>query len=224
LRPLENPGAFGTAHAAAIDAGGDAGWGPKDPILERRSVRRYSDEPIPPELIRRVMTAACAAPSAHNRQPWRFVVISSPDSKQALAKAMGARLANDRRRDGDDPSSIAGDVERSRARLVGAPLLVLVCLTMEDMDAYPDERRRNAEYTMAVQSVAMAGQNLLIASQREGLGSCWLCAPLFCPDVPVGIYDLPSHWLPQGLITLGYPRTRAEGKPRKPLMAVSVYR
>jgi coenzyme F420-0:L-glutamate ligase/coenzyme F420-1:gamma-L-glutamate ligase len=224
LRPIGNPRPLGTAHAAAVDAGRDAGWGQEDPILARRSVRRYRDEPIPPELIRRALTAACAAPSAHNRQPWRFVVISTLDSKEALAEAMGARLASDRRRDGDDPASIAEDVERSRARLVGAPVLVLVCLTMEDMDNYADEKRRNAEYTMAVQSVAMAGQNLLIAAEREGLGSCWLCAPLFCPDVPVRIYDLPSHWLPQGLITLGYPRTRAECKPRKPLMAVSVDR
>jgi len=57
---------------------------------------------------------------------------------------------------------------------------------------------------MAVQSVAMAGENLLLAAHAEGLGACWMCAPLFAPDVVKQELDLPSTWEPQGLVLIGH--------------------
>ena len=66
---------------------------------------------------------------------------------------------------------------------------------------------------MATQSVAMAGQNLLLAAQAEGLGACWMCAPLFCPDVVRAQLDLPEEWQAQGLIACGYAaETRHKGR------------
>ncbi|MGH7249110.1 MAG: nitroreductase family protein, partial [Pseudomonadota bacterium] len=68
-----------------------------------------------------------------------------------------------------------------------------------------------------VQSTAMAGQNLLLAAAAEGLGACWMCAPLFCqPDVKRAL-SLPDCWEVQGLVTLGYPAQLSPLKPRKPL-------
>jgi F420 biosynthesis protein FbiB-like protein len=118
---------------------------------------------------------------------------------------MGERLRADLTADGVAPELIARDVSRSYSRISGAPLAILVCLSMADMDRYPDARRNEAEYNMAVQSVAMAAQNLLLAAHAEGLGACWMCAPLFCPDVVRHALDLPQDWQPQALITLGYP-------------------
>jgi nitroreductase len=62
------------------------------------------------------------------------------------------------------------------------------------MDSYPDERRRRAEYLMAVQSTAMAAQNLLLAAEQEGLGACVMCAPLFCPEIVANALHLPYGW------------------------------
>src|SRR5260221_7073878 len=76
---------------------------------------------------------------------------------------------------------------------------------MADMDRYPDAKRSAAEHQMAVQSVAMAVQNLLLAAHAEGLGACWMCAPLFCGDAVRGSLDLPADWQPQALVTLGQP-------------------
>lgn len=84
------------------------------------------------------------------------------------------------------------------------------------MDRYPDDKRNATEHTMAIQSTALAAQNLLLAAHHEGLGACWLCAPLFCPDVVVQTLDLPADWEPQALITLGYP-TAARESTRQPL-------
>ena len=191
-------------------------------ISGRRSIRQYGIDDVSPDTVRRLIGIAAMAPSAHNRQPWRFVVVCDADIKLRLADAMGARLKNDRTRDGDDAASIERDVARSRARISGAPVLLAVCLTMEEMDRYLDERRTRAEFLMAVQSTAMAVQNLMIAACSEGLGTCWMCAPLFCPDVVRAVLKLPAAWEPQALVTLGRPAGIAKQKPRKPLDEVVV--
>ena len=186
-------------------------------LTSRRSIRRYRPDPVSAELVQRLVQAAGAAPSAHNRQPWRFVVIDEAAAKAKLARAMGERLAQDRTRDGDDAEAIRLDVERSFVRITGAPVVILACLTLGEMDAYPDAKRREAEFLMAVQSTAMATQNLLLAAHAEGLGACWLCAPLFCPDTVRAALALPADWQPQGLVTLGFPQQPGKARPRKSL-------
>lgn len=192
-------------------------------IHSRRSIRRYRPEPVPQRLIVRLLEAACWAPSAHNRQPWRFAVIADVEVKERLARAMGARLRADLERDGLPPEVIEKDVARSYARITAAPVVILVALTLADMDVYPDSQRSQAEWTMAVQSVAMAVQNLLLAAHAEGLGACWMCAPLFCPDAVKAALDLPEDWQPQALITLGYPAEVPKEKGRAPLASRVVY-
>lgn len=192
---------------------GDAGLAAlAQAIAGRRAIRRYRQGQPTRDLIDSLLKVAICAPSAHNRQPWRFRVLLDSAEKAALADAMGARLRRDRLADGDATEVVEADVVRSRQRIAGAPALILVCLSMEDMDRYTDLRRHTAEYVMAVQSVAMAGQNLLLAIHAAGLGACWLCAPLFCPEVASQVLSLPDAWQPQGLITLGYPD--GVGKPR----------
>jgi F420 biosynthesis protein FbiB-like protein len=180
-------------------------------ITGRRSIRRYLPDRITPAMIDSLLQVAVSAPSAHNRQPWRFRVITEDAEKVALATAMGIRLRRDRLDDSDEAHIVEADANRSYQRLTGAPAIIVVCMSEEDMDTYPDKRRSQAEYVMAVQSVAMAGQNLLLAIHADGLGACWLCAPLFCPDVVVDVLGLPKTWQPQGLITIGYPADM--GKP-----------
>ena len=201
--------------------------GPADPVLAalhtRRSLRRYRPELPSQALLEQVLNAAIQAPSAHNRQPWRFVVLRDAERKAGLAQAMGAQLRADLQADGMPAALIEADVQRSWARMTGAPVLVLLCLSMQDMDDYPDVGRGQAEYMMAVQGTAMAGQNLLLAAHALGLGACWMCAPLFCPEVVSRELMLPSDWQPQGLITLGWPaQTRSRG--RRPLAELVQWR
>lgn len=185
-------------------------------IHTRRSIRQFEPRPVERSLIERLVEAACWAPSAHNRQPWRFVVLDGEDRKRELIEAMAARLTADLRADGLEEAQIERDVSRSRRRLTGAPVLLLVCLSMQDMDCYPDTFRQQHERVMAIQSVAMAAQNLLLLAHAEGLGACWMCAPLFCPDVVRETLNLPEAFEPQGVIALGYPAEQRT-KTRKPL-------
>lgn len=176
-----------------------------DNLMKRRSIRRYRQEPVARVVIDQLLTAASWAPSAHNRQPWRFATLTSDRLKQELARSMGQKLRADLQTDNVSPELIEKDVGRSYQRITEAPLLILLCLTMADMDNYPDERRQRLEWLMAVQSTAMAGQNLLLAAHSLGLGACWLCAPLFCPAIVRNTLQLPDDWQPQALITVGYP-------------------
>lgn len=174
------------------------------------------DRPVAREIIERLLEAATWAPSAHNRQPWRFVVIQDDDTKAQLADAMNAVLRADLAADGLTADQIQAQAGHRRARLTCAPVLILLCMTMVDMHSYPDDKRRRAEWTMAAQSVALSGQNLLLAAHAEGLGACWLCAPVFCPGVVRDTLGLPEDWEPQAFISLGWPR-ESPSKEREPL-------
>jgi hypothetical protein len=80
------------------------------------------------------------------------------------------------------------------------------------MDQYPDGRRARAEEVMAIQSTAMAGQNLLLAAHAERLGACWTRAPLFAPEEVRDVLGLPATWMPQGLFCWGTRPRRARRK------------
>jgi len=190
-------------------------------IRSRRSVRRFRpDIAVAAEQVERLLDLAVWAPSPHNRQPWRFAVVRDPAAKDRLARAMGERLRSDRLRDGDDPADVEADAARSHARLTGAPVVIVVCLSLEGMDSYPDERREQAERAMAMQSVAMAGENLLLAAHAAGLGACWLCAPLFAPDTVREALHLAPDWEPQGAVLLGVPVEPPKPRPRRAVAEV----
>jgi len=170
-----------------------------------------------------MLNAAIWAPSAHNRQPWRFVVIEKEDTKEHLATSMGARLQRDLSADHVPQDIIDKDVNRSYDRITSAPIIIVVCMTVIDMDVYSDKKRNHFESVMAIQSSAMAGQNLLLMAEELGLGACWMCAPLFCPDVVQDALGLPEDWQAQGMITLGFPAQTRE-KTRKPLESSILWR
>ena len=192
-------------------------------ITGRRSIRRYTNQPIAATVLTELLELATWAPSAHNRQPWRFCVVTDAAVKEALSAAMGARWRADLSADGADPDFIERRVAISHARITGAAALVVAAGCMADMDHYPDAARAAAEKTMAVQSVALACQNLLLAAHAYGLGACWMCAPLFVPELVAATLDLPADWEPQALITLGYP-AESKTQTRLPLVERVIWR
>jgi F420 biosynthesis protein FbiB-like protein len=189
-------------------------------VRGRRSIRRYQAAPIPRATLEALLAAASWAPSAHNRQPWRFCVVVEPARKLALSQRLGERWRTDLAADGADAAVVAHRVAISHARLTGAPALFIPCVCMEEMDVYPDGARSRAEWLMAVQSVALACQNLLLAAHDAGLGACWMCAPLFAPDLVLDTLNLPALWEPQAIITVGYP-AEERTRERTPLTGAS---
>lgn len=112
-------------------------------------------------------------------------------------------------------------VSRSRDRIISAPVVIVLCLDMSDMDNYPDTRRNKAEYIMATQSVANAGMQLLLAAHAEGLGSVWVCSPLFAQETVQTVLELPKSWEPQAMYFLGQPIEIPNPRERKPIKEIS---
>lgn len=196
-----------------------------DTMQGRRSVRRYLPKAVPGDAVERVLEAARWAPSPHGRQPWRFAVITRDVTKNRLADAMGEEWRNNLQMDGQEPEIVEKRLEGSRRRLLDAPVLILLCLYLEDLDEYPDTERQESETTMAVQSLGAAAQNALLAAYELGLDAGWMCAPLFTPETVTAALGLDPKLIPHALLTLGYaeedpPKRRA----RKPLDELIVYR
>jgi coenzyme F420-0:L-glutamate ligase/coenzyme F420-1:gamma-L-glutamate ligase len=180
----------------------------------RRSVRRYIEKSVPGELVDRVLDNARWAPSAHNAQPWRFFIIQKQEMKETLAKEMGVRFRTDLINDDVQERMAEDRVRASVDRFSRAPVLILACIDMSRMDHYRDAFRQKAEEIMATQSLAAAVQNLLLGASAIGLGGCWFCAPLFCPDIVKRSIGIPDPYHPQVLITLGYPDENPPAPPR----------
>ncbi len=187
-----------------------------DTLYTRRSIRRYTNRPVPPDLIDQLLDAAIRAPSLHNNQPWRFAVITTLSVKTQLAERMGERLKADRLRANDRLEEIDRDVARSRQRITSAPVVIIVCLSTINLD---DQYER----LMTVQSVAASIENLLLAAHGAGLGACWMAAPLYCPDVVRDVLHLPDDWESQALITIGYPADEGKRRERVDFREKTIY-
>jgi coenzyme F420-0:L-glutamate ligase/coenzyme F420-1:gamma-L-glutamate ligase len=192
-------------------------------LRTRRSIRRFTPDLVPDSVIQDILTTATYAPSAHNRQPWRFCVLTDSSVKTCLADAMAADFQRDLVNDGVPAEKIHTQVKRSKERFTSAPVAILLCLDMSEMDSYPDENRNKAEYIMAVQSVATAGLQLLLAAHAQGLGGVWACWPLFAQKTIQKTLKLPETWEPQGMFFVGYPEFMPEIRDRKRIEKVSLF-
>ncbi len=182
-------------------------------IRGRRSVRRFLAEPVADPLVEQVLDAGRWAPSPHGTQPWRFAVLTETTIKTKMADAMASAWQHNLAMDGQDADVIAKRLAGSRLRLLETPVLLLLCLYLEDLERYPDAERQAAERTMAIQSLGACAQNMLLAAYQLGLDTGWMCAPLFCPEVARDALGLPQDHIPHALLQLGY--AAADPKRRK---------
>jgi F420 biosynthesis protein FbiB-like protein len=192
-----------------------------DAIRQRRSIRKYTQRPVPPEAIREILNAAKWAPSAHNAQPWQFIILTETQQKRRLAEAMANNWLQDLRKDGETQENRVKLINDSVECFTNAPVLVVACLTMIDMLRYPDEERQKCEHDLAVQSLSAAIQNMLLTAHAKQLGACWYCAPIFCKTSVRQTLRIPKDAEPQALITIGYPAEKPNPPHRKPLHSIT---
>ena len=186
-------------------------------LRSRRSIRRFKPLAVPEDIINRILETASHAPSAHNRQPWRFAVLTHLQPKIRLSELLAADFRRDLSADQLDEITIEARLNRSKNRIKDAPLIIILCMDSSEMDIYPDEKRATAERTMAIQSVAAAGLQIQLAAHAEGLGSVWTCSPLFSPQTVRTALDLPENWEPQAMYFIGYSDETSRAKELKPL-------
>lgn len=192
-----------------------------DVIFERRSVRKYLPETVPKVLLMEILDAARFAPSAHNAQPWRFIVLTETESKRRLTAAMAQAWLSDLKKDGKPDVLSKFSAEASIERFVKTPVLILACLSMKDMSSFPDWERQQCEHDLAVQSLGAAIQNMLLTAQARQLGSCWYCAPVFAKTAVRDALNIPKDVEPQALIAFGYAAEKPTAPQRLPLHSVA---
>jgi F420 biosynthesis protein FbiB-like protein len=144
-------------------------------------------------------------------------VVDTAVAKQQLADGMGTAWRHDLEGDGLPAARIDELVDASHAKISGAPAIVLGCLTWDGLDRYPDEARQRAEWGMALLSLGAAVENLMVAAADAGYASCWVAAPIFCPEAARDALALPPEWLPHAMLLVGRPDPSYVGRPRPPI-------
>src|SRR5258707_11731789 len=136
---------------------------------------------------------------------------------------MGATWETNLEMDGQEAEIVRIRLEKSHQRILQAPVLIIPCLYLEELDRYPDEGRQQDETTMAIQSLGAAIQNMLLMAYDLGLDGGWMCAPLFCPEVVCQALGLDTRLIPHALITLGYAAEDPKRRERLPLSSLIVH-
>ena len=186
---------LGTAEAVEM--------GRRQAQLLRRSVRRFSDQPVAPGLVEAAVAEALTAPAPHHTRPVRFVWLQTPATRMRLLDRMKERWRADLAGDGRPADSIERRVARGQI-LYDAPEVVIPFLVPEGAHDYPDTARTAAEHTMFTVAVGAAVQALLVALAVRGVGSCWIGSTIFAADLVRAELGLPADWEPLGAIAIGY--------------------
>jgi coenzyme F420-0:L-glutamate ligase/coenzyme F420-1:gamma-L-glutamate ligase len=221
LTPDAGPGAAALVRPVEEDlfhTGADAAFenGLKAAVQNRRTIRSFTQEFVPAELIAAAMADSVSAPSPHHTTPWRFVQISSAEIRTTLLDAMRARWEADLADiDAYTPAAIHKRTQRGDV-LREAPELVLPFLDFaEATHTYPDARRRGFERDLFLMSGGAAVQNLMVGLSARGLSSAWVSSTVFCPETVREVLDLPDTYQPYGAIAIGYPAVPAPQRPPK---------
>jgi len=200
-----------------------------EPFIEllktRRSIRRFTERPVPRQEILRLLEAARWAPSNHNRQPWKFLVLEDQRRIAALAQGVSAALSEKLRGLPALASSYASELAHYATFFEQAPLLLVVLhqrpvsVSASLLKGVPNAILASGEPL----SVAMAVQNVNLAAQSLGLGSCVMTAPLLVPQVVAQALSLPPGYDLTCFLALGYPAESPEAPRRKNLEHICTF-
>lgn len=189
-------------------------------ILQRRSVRNFKDTPVPEPLIRRVLEAGRAAPSAGNCQPWKFIVITNGEIIRKMDEVTAAGIGQMYNMYKDDglvqnlkPMAEAspGGLDRrvasggmgsvSKGLLpasLGAPCVIVML----------GDKRSIGSVDL---NIGICGQNMNIVANSLGIKACWVGFLISGFGAIADQFDIGPNWQPMTTLVLGYPAFKQEG-------------
>ncbi len=158
-------------------------------VRQRRSVRRFEDRSLPPEMVDTLLEAAQWAPSGGNLQPWHFYVVEEASVREQMV-----------------------DVAKGQTFVAEAPMIIVVCA---DPDRSAERYHERGRTLFCLQDTAAAVQNVLLAAVHLGLGACWI--GLFDEEECSQVLSLPPHLRPVAMIPVGFPAQQPRVRPRRPI-------
>lgn len=156
-------------------------------IHQRRSIRSFTDQPVPDELVMQIIEAGTWAASAGNMQAWEFVIVIDPQARRKLV-------------DTTDAGITARDGVFTQEWIMDAPVVIIVCYDVKRMTARYGQKGRKL---MTLLDCMGCVANMLLAVTHFGLGAC--CVIGFDPDQLKQALPIPKELTPLLLVPLGYP-------------------
>jgi len=178
-------------------------------VLSQRAYRSFSSEPVPDEVVERVLTAATHAPSAENTQPWAFIVIRDPELRARIGELTQRAWEGGGREFSVDrltPAMLADVHQGALGGVSAAPVLVVVC--GDTSHCVP---------AVIEASIWPAVQNLLLAATASGLGSALTTLATRFGEELREVLALPDHVKAMAVVPLGYPAKKLGPPKRLPL-------
>jgi nitroreductase len=163
-------------------------------IRQRRCIRSYTEEEVTEEEIKTLLEAAIRAPSACNRQTWRFVIVRKPETIEAFYRA-------------------ASYSTQHQTFIKKAPVVIVVCADLGPYKRTP--YRERGESLFVLQDTSAAIENLLLAACALNLGACWV--GLIDEEIIKQTLHVPEGIRPVALIPIGHTKSKAKPTKRKPL-------
>ena len=145
-------------------------------VSTRHSVRSFRPDPIPQEVLNDILEAGRMAPSAQNRQPWRYIVFLGTDKVHELAQKTGL-------------------IGLSNFFIKDAPCVIIACA-----DTKKNLRVNKQDYYLV--DTAISFQQMILCAHHHGLGSCWLAA--FSEKTLARYLNIPKHWRIVAMSPFGY--------------------
>ena len=190
-------------------------------IRSMRAVRRYTDESVSDEDIRRILEAGTMAPSAGNSQPWEFLVLKDPSGKKKLQeyydKAFGDLLAS-LTKQGEKMADVVKGLEEFRksfaANLHTVPVMIIVCVNRGKLGIPKDDPDNVEQLNTVYGSIYPCVQNILLAARGLGLGST--ITTLYCKyESEVKAYfGIPKEYQTVAMLPVGHAAVKP-GPPKR---------
>jgi nitroreductase len=183
-------------------------------INKRHSIRTFAEQDVSDGQIRILLQAANEAPSAHNQQPWRFIIVRN-QKKQELAALVTSKA-------GEFPKPASALLRMAARSIISAPVVIAVANTGELVERgahlfkIEKEMARDFFRTMEIQSSAAAVQNLLLAATSLGLATVWLGILFLLKDEVLQFLGEPKGEF-MAVIPVGYAMKSSSGPQKEPV-------
>lgn len=194
-----------------------------DSIYDRRSIRKFQKKGVPIEMLNKILDAGRVAPSAKNRQPWKYIVFGN-ERKKELLKAMEEGLKREEKGITDIPKSRHGipDAKNTLRIMQEAPIIIVVLNTNAKSPFLQIENDERISEICDSLSIGASIQNMLLVAKEMGIGTLWIANTCFAYSELVTYLNTEEQLV--GAIALGYANENPGQRPRKKINEIVEYR